>query len=127
MSWAPLFRRRVQLCSWLTHSTLDLEILACTSTRQRLGAGSELLAWGNELADREAKVHWLEASPHGYPLYRRFGFEDVEPMDLKVTELWGPEREEHENWGGNSGLDLAGPLANGCFRSMLMRRFPQKA
>lgn len=104
----------------------DLSILACSTSRQRLGAGSALLKWGVELADAEGKVAWLEASPHGYPLYRRFGFEDIEVQDLKVTELWGSVREEHENWGENSAVAFAGELPRGTARTVFMRRLPQK-
>lgn len=105
----------------------DLGLLACSSTRQRLGAGSALLAWGNELADREGKVAWLEASPAGYTLYRRFGYEDVEAQDLRVAELWGAVREEHENWGQDAAVDSAGPRPEGCFRNVVMKRLPRKA
>ncbi|KKY30081.1 putative n-acetyltransferase-like protein [Diaporthe ampelina] len=75
---------------------LHLGILATTPTRHGLGAGSALLKWGCELADRENKTAWLEASPAGYSLYRRFGFEDVEVQDLKLTELWGPVGDDEE-------------------------------
>lgn len=104
----------------------DLGILACATTRQRLGAGSALLKWGTKLADREGKTHWLEASPHGYALYKRFGFEEVEAQDLKVTELWGPVRGKYENWGGKSAVELAGDLPEGVFRTVVMRRLPQR-
>ncbi|KAJ4396189.1 hypothetical protein N0V93_000408 [Gnomoniopsis smithogilvyi] len=105
---------------------LHLGILACTTTRQRLGAGSALLDWGNALADREGMVHWLEASPQGYALYKRFGFEEVEAQDLRVTEIWGPVRGENEDWGAKSAVKLAGELPEGVFRTVVMRRFPQK-
>ncbi|KAK2615479.1 hypothetical protein N8I77_002229 [Diaporthe amygdali] len=104
---------------------LHLGILAATPTRHRLGAGTALLKWGCELADRENKTAWLEASPAGYLLYRKFGFEDVEVQDLKVTETWGPVRSEGENWGAGSAVILAGELPEGSFRTVLMRRLPQ--
>lgn len=103
----------------------DLGILAATPTRHRLGAGSALLKWGCELADSENKTAWLEASPAGYSLYRRFGFEDVDVQDLKLTELWGPVRTEGENWGAASAVALAGKLPDGSFRSVLMKRLPK--
>lgn len=104
----------------------DLGILACATTRQRSGTGTALLAWGNEFADKRGIVHWLEASPAGYPLYKRFGFDGVEVQDLNVTEMWGPVREEDEDWGGNSAVELAGELPEGVFRTVVMRRFPTK-
>lgn len=103
-----------------------MNTLACSASRQRLGAGTALLKWGIELADAEGKVAWLEASPQGYSLYRRFGFEDVEVQDLKVTELWGPVKEEHENWGEGSAVAFAGALPRGTFRTVFMKRVPKK-
>lgn len=114
-----------------SHSVLpDLGILACSPTHQGLGAGSALLAWGRELADKEGLTTWLEASPQGYPLYRRFGYEDVDVQDLAVTERWGPVREEEEgeareDWGQNAGVALAGELPRGSFRTVVMRRLPR--
>jgi GNAT superfamily N-acetyltransferase len=103
----------------------DLGILAATPTRHRLGAGSALLKWGCELADRENKTAWLEASPAGYSLYRKFGFEPVEVADLKLTELWGAVKSaEDENWGAASAVEL-GALPEGSFRSVMMRRLPK--
>lgn len=104
----------------------DLHILAADPARQRLGAGSALLAWGAALADREGRPSWLEASPQGYPLYRRFGYEDVDVQDVAVTERWGPTRAGGEDWGQGSAVALAGALREGCFRSVVMRRSPPR-
>ncbi|KAL1867671.1 hypothetical protein Daus18300_006226 [Diaporthe australafricana] len=104
---------------------LHLGILAATPNYPRLGAGTALLKWGCELADRENKTAWLEASPGGYPLYRRFGFEDVDVQDLKVTEMWGPVRSEGEDWGAGNAVALAGELPEGSFRTPMMRRLPK--
>lgn len=100
-------------------------ILACSPAHQHLGAGTALLAWGGELADKEGKATWLEASPPGYPLYRRFAYEDVDVQDLAVTERWGPVREEGEDWGQDAAVALAGELPRGSFRTVLMRRLPR--
>lgn len=100
----------------------DLDILACTSSHQRLGAGTALLTWGNALADRLRTPHWLEASPTGYPLYRRMGFADIDVRDLDLAARWGTVRREGEDWGGRAALGLAGEAAEGVFRTVLMRR-----
>jgi hypothetical protein len=69
---------------------------------------------------------WLESSPPGYSLYKRFGFEPVDVHDLKVTELWGATKlDEGENWGEASAVELAGELPKGCFRTAMMRRLPK--
>ncbi|PSR90330.1 N-acetyltransferase-like protein [Coniella lustricola] len=106
---------------------LHLEILAVTTTRQRLGAGSALLAWGNQFADNHGYTYWLEASPQGYPLYRRFGFEAIEPHDVDLAPYGAGMKPEDEDWGASSGADLVGPLAEGHFRTMVMRRDPQRS
>ncbi|KAL1864277.1 hypothetical protein VTK73DRAFT_6008 [Phialemonium thermophilum] len=103
-----------------------LDILASSPARGRMGAGSALLRWGLDFADQKGLDSWLESSPTGYPLYRRFGFEDVDVQDLPVTELWGVTRKSDEDWGSSTGLDVAGPLPEGAFRTVLMKRAAKK-
>lgn len=93
---------------------------------QGKGVGSALLRWGTELADGEGEGGlpvWLEASPEGYGLYRKFGFEDVEVQDLPIGDK--KTRHEGENWGQRSAVELAGELREGCYRSVMMRRAPR--
>ncbi|KAK1757817.1 hypothetical protein QBC47DRAFT_165683 [Echria macrotheca] len=101
---------------------LYLKGLACAPTRQRLGAGSALVRWGNDLADSLGLVSYIEASPHGYSVYKKQGFEDVLALDFKVTETWGAIKEEGRNWGENNAVEIGGPLAPGCLRTVVMRR-----
>jgi hypothetical protein len=89
-----------------------------------LGAGSALLRWVSEHADRERLPCWLEASPLGYPLYRRVGFQDVEVLDLRLTERWGAIRSADDNWGVNTAVELVGVAPDGVYRSVGMRRLP---
>ncbi|OIW34153.1 N-acetyltransferase-like protein [Coniochaeta ligniaria NRRL 30616] len=103
-----------------------LRNLCCAPTRSRLGAGSALLRWVTELADKEGLPCWLEASPLGYPLYRRFGFQDVEVLDLRLTERWGAVRSTDDNWGANTATELVGVAPEGVYRSVGMRRLPVK-
>ncbi|KAB5518085.1 N-acetyltransferase-like protein [Coniochaeta sp. 2T2.1] len=98
-----------------------LRTLVCTPKRGRLGAGSALLSWGNELADRERLPIWLEASPKGYGLYRRFGFEDVDMLETDL-QRWGAVRKPDENWGANCAVDRFGVAREGVYRSVGMRR-----
>jgi predicted N-acetyltransferase YhbS len=92
-----------------------------------MGAGSALLRWGCELADREGLTTWLEASPEGYGAYRKFGFEAVDVQDLKVVERWSAVKKPGENWGEKSAVELAGELPQGIYRNVMMRRLPVKA
>jgi GNAT superfamily N-acetyltransferase len=105
---------------------LDLGIIGCSPNRQRSGAGSALLEWGVNLADSLGLPCRLEASPVGYGLYRKFGFEDVGVLDVKITENWGATNTNGSNWGANNAILLAGPLADGAQRTVIMRR-PCKA
>lgn len=60
----------------------------------------------------------------GYPLYRRFGYEDVEVQDIEITRRWNAVQLEGEDWGLNSAVALAGKLPEGLYRSVLMKRTP---
>jgi GNAT superfamily N-acetyltransferase len=54
----------------------------------RKGAGTALLRWGVELADREGLPIRLEATPYGLGLYEKFGFETKEKVELDLRP-WG--------------------------------------
>ncbi|KAK4098602.1 hypothetical protein N658DRAFT_517913 [Parathielavia hyrcaniae] len=97
---------------------LYLSTLACSPTRQRLGAGSALLKWGLDLADSLGLPSRLEASPAGYSLYRKFGYEDVDVLDLNVTETWGVANTDGSDWGANNAVSLAGAVPDGILRTI---------
>lgn len=48
-----------------------------------------MVRWGVELADRHGLPCYLEASPAGHHLYRKFGFEDVEMLEVDLTPHGG--------------------------------------
>ncbi|KAK2741544.1 hypothetical protein FQN55_008299 [Onygenales sp. PD_40] len=50
--------------------------IATLPAYQRLGVGSAIVKYGTDIADEANAPCWLEASPEGYPLYKKFGFED---------------------------------------------------
>ncbi|KAK4193216.1 hypothetical protein QBC35DRAFT_99517 [Podospora australis] len=105
---------------------LYLGILACRPDRQRLGAGSALLKFGADFADILELPSWLESSPVGYRVYKKFGYEDIDVVDLKVTERWGKTKSAGRYWGENNAVEIAGPVPEGVMRSVIMRR-PAKA
>ncbi|KAK3989994.1 hypothetical protein QBC44DRAFT_265984 [Cladorrhinum sp. PSN332] len=105
-------------------AALFLGILACDPKRQRLGAGSALVKFGADIADRLNLPCRLEASPVGYPVYKRLGYEDLDVLDTKVTETWGVKR-DGRYWGANNALDIAGPVPEGVHRTVIMRRPPK--
>ncbi|KAL1874780.1 hypothetical protein VTK73DRAFT_199 [Phialemonium thermophilum] len=45
---------------------------------RRRGAGALMMQWGCDLADQLFLPGWIEASPEGNHLYRRYGFYDLE-------------------------------------------------
>ena len=67
-------------------------MLALLITRpdfQGKGAGSALVKHGLAFADELDLPTWLEASPAGYPVYKKLGFEDVEPHDTDFRQYGG--------------------------------------
>ncbi|KAI9879338.1 MAG: hypothetical protein M1830_008798 [Pleopsidium flavum] len=65
-----------------------LQILDTLPSHQRRGAGTQLIKWGVDVGDKYGIPCYLEASPAGYHLYRKCGFEDVENLDMDLTK-WG--------------------------------------
>ncbi|KAK0734723.1 hypothetical protein B0T26DRAFT_670977 [Lasiosphaeria miniovina] len=92
------------------------------SKRPRVGAGSALLEYGVKLADGLGLPTFLEASPKGYPLYCKFGYEDIDFVDFHIAEKYGAVQLEGENWGTNTGLTITEPAAKGVVRSVIMKR-----
>lgn len=74
----------------------DLATLTCHPDHRGLGAASALLHWGVQLADEERVPAFLEASPHAYPLYRKFGFENIHVQDLPLE---GTVMGDEYHWG----------------------------
>jgi hypothetical protein len=83
--------------------------------------------WGSELADSLGLPCRLEASAVGYGLYRKCGYEDLDVVDIRITELWGVTNTDGANWGENNALAVGGPVAQGCYRNVIMRRPPKLA
>ncbi|KLU84732.1 hypothetical protein MAPG_03771 [Magnaporthiopsis poae ATCC 64411] len=106
---------------------LHLGILACKTAHARMGAGTAILRSGLELADELGIPARLEASPPGYPLYVRHGFEPIAAQDLDITGRWGKVKNPGDNWGQDNAVEKCGPLPEGCFRTVYMRRPPKGA
>lgn len=80
------------------------------------------MKWGVDLADSLGLPCRLEASPVGYAVYKKFGYEDVGVLDLNVTETWGVANTTGSYWGELNAVSLAGLAADGVLRSVIMRR-----
>ncbi|KAJ4303820.1 hypothetical protein N0V90_002721 [Kalmusia sp. IMI 367209] len=68
-----------------------LDTLVTHPEHHRRGAGRLLLQWGCERADEAGLEVYLEASEMGEPLYKRFGFEPVERIELDLRRWGGDE------------------------------------
>ncbi|OJJ51042.1 hypothetical protein ASPZODRAFT_138164 [Penicilliopsis zonata CBS 506.65] len=64
-----------------------LQVLAVSPEHQRKGVGAALLREGLDHADQHGLTAWLEATEAGYPLYRRFGFKDVDEIAVDFTRF----------------------------------------
>ncbi|CAH0024433.1 unnamed protein product [Clonostachys rhizophaga] len=67
-----------------------LAALVCHEDYQGKGAGGLLLRYGLNRADEMAADVYLEASPPGVPIYKRFGFKEIDRvvvLDGQFTEL----------------------------------------
>ncbi|KAL1868231.1 hypothetical protein VTK73DRAFT_3793 [Phialemonium thermophilum] len=102
-----------------------LGLLATHPNYGRLGAATSLIRWGVEIMDREGLPGWLESSAAGWKIYKKFGFEDVDVLDLDISK-WNPTREDGDDWGENIAVEFAGPLRPGMHRVAMMRRPPKQ-
>ena len=69
--------------------TIVLDILAVLPEYQGKGIGSKLLQWGTEQADaRNARIY-VEASIEGYPLYRKYGWHEVDRLEIDYAQYGG--------------------------------------
>lgn len=58
---------------------------------QRMGIGHELLRWGLAKADEEQVECWIDASPFGLGLYKKFGWEEVGYVEMDLKDWRGGE------------------------------------
>lgn len=79
---------------------LVLSLLVTLPQYQNRGIGSRLIQTGLRQAEQQDGFRrplehvWLEASAEGYPLYRKFGFRDIDSivMDLSKYDGMGSSR-----------------------------------
>ncbi len=77
--------------SWLTRDYLDVQVLATAPAYQRRGLGSMLLKHVLQMADKEGKVAYIEATDAGYPLYLRLGWKQIDIVELDLSNYGGKE------------------------------------
>jgi GNAT superfamily N-acetyltransferase len=81
---------------WGCKPQVMLESLVTHPDHHRRGAGSMLVKWGVEQADRLGLLGYLEASGDGAPLYRKFGFEQVNSIEYDTRPFGGDTVDIHE-------------------------------
>ncbi|MCJ1378760.1 hypothetical protein MMC17_001859 [Xylographa soralifera] len=59
---------------------------------QRRGIGSALLTYGLETLGANKWPVWLVTQMRGRELYRKFGFDDADMLDIDLSEYAGPHR-----------------------------------
>lgn len=64
-----------------------LESLGTHPDYQRRGAGSMLVKWGCDLADKDGVAAFVNASKEGAALYKKYGFVDFSPPDTQVASM----------------------------------------
>lgn len=78
----------------MTFATV-LDFLVVDPQSQGMGAGSRLLAWGTEQADRHKAVMCLESTPAGLPVYERAGFKEVRVLKADMKQYgWKDDYDE---------------------------------
>ncbi|KAK5309665.1 hypothetical protein LTR70_010090 [Exophiala xenobiotica] len=68
----------------MAHGLLDL--CFTVPEYERKGVASALVSWGLEMCDKEGWVSFTEASPRGWPVYERLGFERRDVVRLRFDE-----------------------------------------
>ncbi|KAK3673008.1 hypothetical protein LTR78_007119 [Recurvomyces mirabilis] len=66
---------------------ISLDILVVDPACQGRKAGSKLLAWGCEQADRHSAMMVLESTPAGLALYKRFGFREITVLKANMHDF----------------------------------------
>ncbi|OJD35306.1 gnat family acetyltransferase [Diplodia corticola] len=72
-----------------------LSLLVTHPDHYRRGAGSMIVRWGTERADRDGLVCILEASEAGRPLYKRHGFVERVVTTFDLTKYGGTGTDEN--------------------------------
>ncbi len=65
----------------------DLDTVGTHPDYQRQGAGSMLVKWGCDLADKDGVAAYVDASKEGAALYKKHGFVDFSPPDSEVAAM----------------------------------------
>jgi predicted acetyltransferase len=63
----------------------DLSAVGTATKYRKQGAASMCLEWGTTLADNKGLPGYVEGTPIGTSIYRRYGFEVVDRLKLELA------------------------------------------
>ena len=67
------------------HRAKDLAAVGTAAKYRRQGAASLCLDWGTRLADERGLPGYVEGTPSGTNIYRKYGFETVDRLKLELS------------------------------------------
>lgn len=67
-----------------------LDLLQTEPKHQGRGAGSMLIQWGLDIANKLRLPAYLESSPAGHKLYQKYGFQDIGELVMNPKWNYGP-------------------------------------
>lgn len=59
---------------------------------QGRGVGSAMIQWALKNLHLDTIPVWLCGQPDGYALYQKFGWRDIENVDINLSDWAGPDR-----------------------------------
>ncbi|KAI9757778.1 MAG: hypothetical protein M4579_003314 [Chaenotheca gracillima] len=84
--------RNMQELTRIASPLKDWSTLMVLPAWQRRGVGSAMIRWAFENLRLDSMPVWLNAQLDGYPLYQKFGWKDVETIDIDLSDWAGPSR-----------------------------------
>ena len=70
----------------------DWSTLMVLPAYQNLGIGSAIIRWALSNLHLDSMPTWLCAQPDGYSLYKKFGWRDIEAVDIDLSTWAGPNK-----------------------------------
>lgn len=68
---------------------LDIQLLATDPSYQRRGLASKLLKHVFQMADKEGKMSYIEATAAGFPVYQKIGYRQVDIVEVDLEKFGG--------------------------------------
>lgn len=76
-----------------------LQALVTDPKWQKMGVGARLVQWGISKADIEGLSCWAHASPSGYGVYLRAGFEELGMSEYSLDQYLPEDEQGKSEWG----------------------------